>query len=103
MSEQLLKQILDELKQMKSQLTNLESGQSVTNQRLTKIEEQTKDIPLIKQAVLETLDITKQISADEKRIEKKVRSDLNTHEFSIDILNRRQLKLEADLEKLKNK
>lgn len=96
MNDQILGQILDELKAIKLE-------QKITNERLTNIEEQTRDIPLIKQAVLETLDITKQINAEQKRIEKKVSSDLNTHEFSIDILNRRQLKLEADLEKLKNK
>lgn len=96
MNDQILGQILEELKAIKLE-------QKMTNERLTNIEEQTRDIPLIKQAVLETLDITKQIAAEQKRIEKKASSDLNTHEFSIDILNRRQLKLEADLEKLKNK
>lgn len=96
MSEQLLNQILDELKSINSRMNNFESD-------MKEIKKNTTDIPLIKQAVLETLDMTKQIAADQKRIEKKVISDLNTHEFSIDILNRRQLKLEADLEKLKNK
>ncbi|WP_342416972.1 hypothetical protein NST83_06130 [Paenibacillus sp. FSL R10-2782] len=96
MSEQILNQILAELKSIKESQEN-------TNKRLTKIEEQTKDIPLIKQAVLETLTITKQIDSSQSSFERKAATDLNTHEHSIDILNRRQLRLEADIEKLKNR
>lgn len=34
---------------------------------------------------------------------KETKTELNNHEYSIEILNRRQLKLEADIEQLKNR
>lgn len=88
---------------MNTAIRGIQAEQNATNERLTKIEEQTRDIPLIKQAVLETLDITKQVSSNQKSFEKKACAEFNTHDYSIDILNRRQLKFEADLEKLKHK
>lgn len=71
--------------------------------RLETIEQQTKDIPLLKQAVLETLEITKRLEENQASFERKVTSELNTHQHSIDILNRRQLRMEADIETLKNR
>ncbi|MFB5265309.1 hypothetical protein ACE41H_00700 [Paenibacillus enshidis] len=62
------------------------------------IKEHTKDIPAIKQAVLENLALTKQVESAQASFERKVTSELTTHGHSIDILNRRQLKLEADVE-----
>lgn len=96
MTDQILNQILEKLQ-------SIENEQQKTNERLTKIEEQTRDIPLIKQAVLETLDITREIESSHKSFERKTANELNTHDYSIDILNRRQFKLEADMEILKNK
>jgi hypothetical protein len=69
--------------------------------RLSTIEEHTKNIPLLQQAVLETLDITKRLEASHITFERKVTSELNIHQHSIDILNRRQLRMEADIEALK--
>jgi chromosome segregation ATPase len=65
------------------------------------IKEHTKDIPAIKQAVLENLALTKQVESAQASLERKVTSELTTHGHSIDILNRRQLKFEAELESLK--
>lgn len=70
---------------------------------ISEIKNHTKDIPAIKQAVLETLDLSKQNKSSLHSFERKVSSELTTHGHSIDILNRRQLKLEADLESLKNR
>lgn len=71
--------------------------------RLDTIEQQTKDIPLLKQTVLETLEITKRLEENQASFERKVTAELNTHQHSIDILNRRQLRMEADIETLKNR
>lgn len=138
MSDQILTQILGELKSLNNRMGNLEdrqvalesgqqalltrqvaleSGQKalLTRQEalearqvsfeaeLKEIKANTADIPLIRQAVLETLEITKRLDLSQKSFERKVTNQLNTHEYSIDIINRRQLKLEADLESIKNK
>ncbi|MFB5762074.1 hypothetical protein [Paenibacillus medicaginis] len=115
MSEQILNQILDELKSMnsrvgsiESRLDNMDSRFNGIDSRLDSLEtdvkdikEHTKDIPAIKQAVLENLTLTKQIDIAQASFERKVSSELTTHGHSIDILNRRQLKFEAELESLK--
>ncbi|MDT9721471.1 hypothetical protein QVE09_21455 [Paenibacillus sp. ClWae2A] len=71
--------------------------------RLDTIEEQTKNIPLLQQAVLETLTVTKRLDASHSASERKLTTELNTHQHSIDILNRRQLRMEADIETLKSR
>lgn len=107
MNDQILSQILIELKSIKQEqeTTNqrFSKFEEQINNRFSKFEEQTKDIPIIKQAVLETLEITKQVDSNQKSFERKVTADLNTHGHSIDILNRRQLKLEADIKTLQNR
>lgn len=138
MSDQVLNQILDELKSLNTRMGSLEdrqqnfedgqqtllarqatledgqqallarqaaleAKQSSFEAELKEIKANTADIPLIRQAVLETLDITKRLDLSQKSFERKTTNQLNTHEYSIDIINRRQLKLEADLEILKSK
>ncbi|AZK46423.1 hypothetical protein [Paenibacillus lentus] len=138
MSDQVLNQILDELKSLNTRMGSLEdrqqnfedgqqtllarqatledgqqallarqaaleAKQSSFEAELKEIKANTADIPLIRQAVLETLDITKRLDLSQKSFERKTTNQLNTHEYSIDIINRRQLKLEADLESLKSK
>ncbi|MEC0169857.1 hypothetical protein [Paenibacillus graminis] len=95
-SDPILNQILEELKQMNTRIGTLEKD-------IKQVKTNTEDIPLIKQAVLETLEMAKRNDTSQKSFERKVSADLNTHEHSIDILNRRQLKLEADMESLKNR
>ncbi|MFB5673839.1 hypothetical protein ACE3NQ_24005 [Paenibacillus terreus] len=108
MSEPLLNQILDELKSLNSRVDNMDLRFDGIDSRLGKVEtelkdikEHTKDIPAIKQAVLENLALTKQVDTAQASFERKVSSELTTHGHSIDILNRRQLKFEAELESLK--
>ncbi|MFD3260558.1 hypothetical protein ACE3MQ_18360 [Paenibacillus lentus] len=124
MSDQILAQILDELKSINTRMgslehrqATLEEGQQALLDRqealedrqqsfeavLKEIKANTADIPLIRQAVLETLDITKRLDLSQKSFERRTTTQLNTHEYSIDIINRRQLKLEADMESLKHK
>lgn len=91
MNNELLTQILEELKHMNTRIGKLEND-------IKQVKTNTEDVPLIKQAVLETLEMTKRNASSLN----KTTVDLNTHEHSIDILNRRQLKLEAGLESLKN-
>lgn len=115
MSDQVLSQILNQLQQMDKRFDNIDGrlekiedrldtvdGRLDTmDGRLDAIEEQTKTIPLLQQAVLETLEVTKRLEASQITFERKVTAELNTHQHSIDILNRRQLRMEADIEALK--
>lgn len=48
---------------------------------------------------METLEITKEISEQFAS----TKAEVNTHSYTIEILNRRQLHMEADIEKLKNR
>jgi hypothetical protein len=64
-----------------------------------RVEGLVSDIPLIRRAVLETAETVRHIEASQQR----TTSELRAHEHSIDILNRRQLKLETDVEMLKAK
>jgi hypothetical protein len=95
-SEQILNQILDELRSLNMRMNALDAD-------VKEIKINTQDIPSIKQAVLETLEISKRNESSQTSFERKAAADLNTHGHSIDILNRRQLRLEADIEKLKNR
>ncbi|KRE44489.1 hypothetical protein [Paenibacillus sp. Soil522] len=91
-----LQSIEDEQKDMKRE-------QQTTNQRLRKIESLVVDIPLVRQAALETLDVSKRLESAQVSLERKVASQLHTHEFGIDILNREQLSVKTEIEKLKRK
>ncbi|WP_339185986.1 hypothetical protein MKX33_17705 [Paenibacillus sp. FSL R5-0490] len=124
MSNPILRQILNQLQQMdkrfdsidghlgkidhrfdamEERLGAVESRLDTVDRTLNAIEEQTKNIPLLQQAVLETLTITKHLEASHSVSERKVTTELNTHQHSIDILNRRQLRMEADIETLKSR
>jgi chromosome segregation ATPase len=130
MSDQVLSQILNQLQQMDKRfdhidgrlekiedrlgtldsrldtmdgrLDTMDGRLDTMDTRLDAIEEQTKTIPLLQQAVLETLEVTKRLEASQITFERKVTAELNTHQHSIDILNRRQLRMEADIEALKH-
>lgn len=84
-------------------LNTIDGRLDKVDDRLDTIEEQTKNIPLLQQAVLETLTVTKRLDASHSASERKVTTELNTHQHSIDILNRRQLRMEADIETLKSR
>ncbi|MDN8588723.1 hypothetical protein Q0V21_08065 [Paenibacillus sp. 11B] len=103
MSDQVLSQILNQLQQMDKRFDNIDGRLEKIEDRLDTIEEQTKNIPLLQQAVLETLEVTKRLEASQITFERKVTAELNTHQHSIDILNRRQLRMEADIEALKHR
>ncbi|OMF35820.1 hypothetical protein BK133_10235 [Paenibacillus sp. FSL H8-0548] len=100
-NEQLgMKQTLDEMKQA---IFEMKQEQHTTNHRLHQIETLVVDIPLVRQATLETLEISKRIETTGASFERKVAAELNTHGFGIDILNREQLILKTEIEKLKRK
>ncbi|WP_339236968.1 hypothetical protein MKX40_24015 [Paenibacillus sp. FSL R5-0517] len=98
-----LEKMEDRLITMKSRLDTMDGRLDTMDGRLDTIDEQTKNIPLLQQAVLETLTVTKRLDASHSASERKVTTELNTHQHSIDILNRRQLRMEADIETLKNR
>lgn len=98
-----LEQFDNRLDQFDKRFDHMDEQLDSFDKRLGVIEEQTKNIPLLQQAVLETLDITKRLEASQITFERKVTAELNTHQHSIDILNRRQLRMEADIETLKSR
>jgi len=63
------------------------------------IKAHTIEIPYIRQAVLETNEAVKRLEVAQRKTE----SELNNHSYSIDILNREQLYLKTEIEKLKNR
>ena len=66
MSEQILLQILEELKEIKAEQKEMKAGQAQMNKQLDTIEALSSDIPLIRQAVLETRDDVKQLEASQR-------------------------------------
>ncbi len=87
---------------MDSRFDGIDSRLDSLETDVSEIKIHTKDIPAMKQAVLETLSLTKQTESSLHSLERKVSSELLTHSHSIDVLNRRQFKLETDMERLKN-
>ncbi|MGN7413827.1 hypothetical protein [Paenibacillus sp. SAF-068] len=98
-----LEKMEDRLNTMENRLDTMDGRLDTIDGRLDTIEEQTKNIPLLQQAVLETLTVTKRLDASHPASERKLTTELNTHQHSIDILNRRQLRMEADIETLKSR
>ncbi|MEC0124770.1 hypothetical protein [Paenibacillus pabuli] len=98
-----LEKIEDRLDTMDGRLDTMDGRLNTMDGRLNVIEEQTKNIPLLQQAVLETLEISKRLETSQFSYERKVTTELNIHQHSIDILNRRQLRIEADIETLKHR
>jgi len=93
---------------MQSTMGTMQTQIGSMNDRLNRIELEVKmikadtsDIPLIRRAVLETADLSRNIDRAQKSFERKAIGDLSMHDHSIDILNRRQLRLESELERLK--
>lgn len=110
MSEKILKQILeklqsieDEQRAMRSELNSMQNEQRSMSEELRSIKADTSDIPLIRRAVLETAETLRNFEKSKEAFERKTASELNTHEYNIDILNREQLKLKTEIEKLKNR
>jgi len=58
-----------------------------------------RDMGQVMQAVIETNDAVKRIEAAQSKTE----TELNTHSYSIEILNREQFYLKTEIEKLKNR
>ena len=101
------KQEMQEFKQeqlsMKGEMQEFRKEQQGMKQRLDHIESLVADIPLIRQASLETLDITKRHDSALQSLERKVITDLSTHDYSIDVLHREQLKIKTDIERVKQR
>lgn len=89
MSEQLLKQILHELKEVKSEQQAMR--QDIYNiQKTMATKEDVADIPAIKVSIFETSEIVKQIEATQVR-----------HERTLDLLSRRSIDQEAEIKRIK--
>jgi len=94
--------VKSDIKDMKSDITTLQSEViSIKDTMATK--QDVADIPLIARAVMETNETVKRLESSVVDFQRKTAVELNTHEHSIDILNKRQLKTEAAIEKLKNR
>lgn len=117
MSEQVLNEILDELRGLKQEVgtlnkrvdglesrvndrfSGLESDMQGLKKSVAVIEQTVADVPLIRRAVLELSDTVKRMDASQQQ----TTQQLQSHDYAIEILNRRQLKLEAEVELLKRK
>lgn len=123
MSEQLLNLILDKITSVDGKIDKIENRLDALESRFDGLETKfgaletrfgaletevkaikadTSDIPLIRRAVLETAENVKNIERAQKSFERKTIGDITMHDHSIDILNRRQLRLESELERLKS-
>ena len=121
MSDQKLELILQAIKQVQVQVGGLSTDVGVLGERidsldqrmdkfetrmdkfeedLTEIKVLVSDIPFIKQAALETQEHVKRLDERQLCFEKETKSTLNNHFISIDILNQRQLQLEATVQAL---
>ncbi|MFU1797322.1 hypothetical protein ACM1RC_25885 [Paenibacillus azoreducens] len=100
MNDQLLKQIFDELKQVNSRLSSIESGQS----ELQQITRAIRDRQEKADAKLESLsmDVNK-IHGRAVQIEEKLTENLSDIRGDVRFLNHRIADLEMDVEKLKNR
>jgi len=97
MSEQILNQLLDGITTINQRLDRIESEQAEQRNELKEFREEVRaDMQVLKagQKGLRN-EITDRF--------KEVKKELNDHQYGIDILNRRQLKLETDVEQLKNR
>lgn len=83
MSDAVLEQILIQLQQMNKRFDHID-------QRLDNMD-----------GHLDGMD--GRLEENQASFERKVTAELNTYQHSIDILNRRQLRMEADIETLKNR
>lgn len=92
MSEQLLLQILEELKEMKTE-------QKQMNDRLNSIEDLVSDIPLIRQAVLETRDDIKQLRA----IQRNLASEQHIFAHHFNVIDKQLIDHGIEIDKLKNR
>ncbi|WP_127579968.1 hypothetical protein [Paenibacillus koleovorans] len=89
MSEQILQQILEELKDIKREQQEMKKHVA--------------EIPFIKQALIETLEITRNLESSQRAFESKVAADYRSHDISIKMLAERQFKLEVEFEAIKNR
>jgi len=101
--------VKSDISTMKSDITSLQSDMSSVKSEVVSIKDtmatkqDVADIPLILRTVLETNETVKRLEFSLVDFQRKTSDELNTHEYSIDILNKRQLKTEAAIENLKNR
>lgn len=89
MSDQLLRQILNELKEIRTEQREMKEEQQAMK------EEQ--------QTIKEALELTQQSEAARQSFEQKIGADINTLEYSIEVLNRRQFQTETEIARIKNR
>ncbi|OCT11136.1 hypothetical protein A8709_05465 [Paenibacillus pectinilyticus] len=99
MSEQLLIQILEELKEIKAEQSEMKSIHKEMNSRLDSIEALVSDIPLIKQAVLETRDDVKQLETAQKSLA----SEHQTFAHHFNVFDKQLVEHAIEIDKLKHR
>ncbi|MGO4496256.1 hypothetical protein AB4114_10105 [Paenibacillus sp. 2RAB27] len=92
MNEQLLIQILEEIKEMKTE-------QKQMNERLNSIEAFVSDIPLIRQAVLETREDVKQLEA----VQRHLVTEHHTFAHHFNVIDKQLVDHAIEIDKLKNR
>lgn len=99
MSEQLLIQILEEIKEMNTVQKEMKTEQKQMNERLNSIEAFVSDIPLIRQAVLETRDDVKQLEA----IQSNLAAEQHTFVHHFNVIDKQLVDHAIEIDKLKNR
>jgi chromosome segregation ATPase len=97
MNEQLLIQILEEIKEIKMEQKEMKAEQKQTNERLNSIEAFVSDIPLIRQAVLETRDDVKQLEA----VQSNLISEHHTFAHHFNVIDKQLVDHAIEIDKLK--
>lgn len=100
MSDQILNQILGELKSMNTRLGSLESGQSELHHITTAIRDRQEETDAKLEAL--TMDVNK-IHGNTVRIDQKMEETLSDIRGDVRFLNHRIADLELEVDKLKNR
>ncbi|WP_025695480.1 hypothetical protein [Paenibacillus durus] len=121
MSEAMFERILNELKEIKAEQQEMKAQQQEmrAEQQEMKVQQQemraqqqemrAEQLDMraeqreFKQALFETLETVKRIETAQQVFEQKTNKRINTLESGMDLLNRRQFKLEVEMELLKSR
>jgi len=100
MSDQILNQILNELKSLNTRMSTLEVGQSELHQITSAIRDRQEETDAKLEAL--SMDVNK-THGNTVRIEEKIDENLNDIRGDVRFLSHRIVALEMDVDKLKNK
>ncbi|NJJ41610.1 hypothetical protein [Paenibacillus apii] len=104
MSDAMFELILNELKEIKAEQQEIKTQQQQmrAQQQEMRVEHQT-NYGELKQALFETLETVKRIETAQHSFDQTTNKRIDTLESGLELLNRRQFKLEIEMEMLKSR